>query len=109
MNNFDVIVLIEIKCCYAFSVPGFEVLRSSNRALRGGIAVLVKGYLWPDVYEVQSLCDQVWFKLSFLPDVRIGACYIPPSDSPYFSPASFSDVQEQVIDSDNRIFSNWRF
>ena len=103
MNNFDIIVLIEIKCCYAFSVPGFEVLRSSNRALRGGVAVLVKGYLWPDVYEVQSLCDQVWFKLSFLPDVRIGACYIPPSDSSYFSPASFSEVQEQVIDSDNRI------
>ena len=52
---------------------------------------------------VQSLRDQVWLKLSFLPKVCIGACYIPPADSPYFNPSSFSDLQEQILDSGNRV------
>ena len=105
LNKFDVIVLLEVKCSYAFSVPGFEVLRSNNRGMRGGVAVLVKACLWPSVFDAQSRHDQVWFRLSFMSDVLIGACYIPPADSPYFSPASFSDIQDQVVDSDNRVIA----
>ena len=101
MNDFDIIVLVEVKCNYCFSVPGFEVLRSSNHGMRGGVAVLVKNNLWRFVFDVQSLKDQVWFKLSFMPDVRIGGCYIPPADSPYFNPASFGDMQSQIVDPSN--------
>ena len=63
---------------------------------------MVRNWLWSSVFDVQSLRDQVWLKLSFLPNVCIGACYIPPADSPYFNPSSFSDLQEQILDSGNR-------
>ena len=42
MTNFDIIVLVEVKCSFAFSVPGFEIMRSAGRSARGGVAVLVK-------------------------------------------------------------------
>ena len=67
------------------------------------MAVLVRNRLWSSVFDVQLLYDQVWLKLSCLPDVRIGACYIPPADSPYFNPSSFSDLLEQILDSGNRV------
>lgn len=102
MQRFDIVVLVELKSGYVFSVPGFEVLRSSNHELRGGVAVLVKCSLWTEVFNVQLLHDQVWFKLSFMPDVVIGACYIPPADSPYFSPTSFSDIQNQILENDSK-------
>ena len=105
LNGFDIIVLIEVKCSYAFSVAGFGVLRSSNRGMRGGVAVLVKNNLWRSVFDVQSLHDQVWFKLSYMPDVRIGACYIPPADSPYFSHSSFGEVQSQILGGDNNVIA----
>ena len=60
LNSFDVITLLEVKCSYVFSVPGFEVLRSRNCGMRGGVAVLVKVYLWPSVFDAQSLNDQVF-------------------------------------------------
>ena len=103
MLSFDIIALLELKCGYAFSVPGFSVLRSSNRGLRGGVAVLVRNWLWSSVFDVQSLHDQVWLRVSFLPNVHIGACYVPPADSPYFNPSSFSDIQEQILNSGNRV------
>lgn len=67
------------------------------------MAVLVRNRLWSSVFDIQLLYDQVWLKLSCLPDVCIGACYIPPADSPYFNPSSFSDLQEQILDSGNRV------
>ena len=103
MLSFDIIALLEIKCGYVFSVAGFSVLRSSNRGARGGVAVLVKNRLWSHVFDVQLLNDQVWFKLSLMPDTYIGVCYIPPSDSSYFNSSSFSDLQDQILDSGNRV------
>ena len=38
-----------------------------------------------------------------MPDVRIGACYIPPADSPFFDPASFGDLQSQILESGNKV------
>ena len=103
MIKFDVIALVEIKCSYVFSVPGFEVIRSAEPMTRGGVAVLIKHNLWSSVYCNQAAQGQVWFNLSCMPDVRIGACYIPPADSPYFDPASFSDLQSQILESGNRV------
>ena len=103
MSNFDLIVLIEIKCAYAFSVPGFATIRSSNHQLRGGVALLVRNNLWGAVRDVQLLNDQIWFRLSSVPGFMFGACYIPPSDSPYYRYDSFADIQEQIKDSSDKI------
>ena len=35
------VVLIELKCRYVISVPGFNVLRSAGKEARGGVAVLI--------------------------------------------------------------------
>ena len=43
-----------------------------------------------------SVPDQIWFKLSFVAGVLFGCCYVPPSDSPYFSLASFSSIQAKI-------------
>ena len=45
-----------------------------------------------------NIMDQVWVKFTFLPDLWIGGCYIPPSDSPYFTENSFSAIQERLMD-----------
>ena len=103
MSDFDIIVLIELKSSYVFSVPGYTVLKSSDRGLREGVGILVKHKLMSSVFDVQLLNDQVWFRLSFMSDVKLCACYIPPVDSPYFNPMSFSDIQSQAIDSENKI------
>ena len=47
-----------------------------------------------------TLHDQIWIKLSFMPNCWIGGYYLPPSDSPYFSDSYFSSIQERCIDSD---------
>ena len=103
MNEFDIVVLIEIKCDYVFSVPGFVTVRSSNRQLRGGVALLVKNNLWRAVHDVQHLNDQIWFRLSCVPGFKFGACYIPPSDSLYYRYSSFADIQEQVKGSSDKV------
>ena len=103
MNEFDVIVLVELKCSYVFSVPGFTVMRSSDSGQRGGVGVLVKHRLAAGVFDVKLLNDQVWFRLSFMPGMKICACYIPPADSPYFSSISFSDIQSQAVESDSKV------
>ena len=103
VNKFDVVVLIELKCSYVFSVPGFTVMRSDDRSQRGGVGVLVKHKLMPSVFDVQLLNDQVWFRLSFMPNVKFCACYIPPADSLYFSPTSFSDIQCQALENEGKI------
>ena len=103
MNKFDVVVLIELKCSYVFSVPSFTLLRSSDRDQRGGVGVLMKHKLMSNVFDVQLLNDQVWFSLSFIPNVKFCACYIPPADSLYFNPESFSDIQSQVLGSGQHV------
>ena len=93
-------MLIELKCSYVLSVPGFNMIRSAEREMRGGVAVLVSNEIWHFVCDVDSRRDQVWFRLSCVPEWKFGACYVPPADSLYFSPQSFSDVQEQASSND---------
>ena len=102
LQEYDIIMLSELKHGYPFSVPGFTVLRSSHalgEEHRGGVAVCVKDYLNTYIYGVESLIDQIWFRLSVFPDTIWGACYIPPCDSPFFTPVSISHIQERCFDS----------
>ncbi len=49
------------------------------------------------MYIVDRCHDQIWFTLSVLQDIRFGAVYIPPSDSPYHTGHEFSDIQAQCM------------
>lgn len=100
----DFIFLFETKFEESFSVPGFIVKRSvptKSKVPRGGTAVLVKHSLAKYVYQVEERNDQVWFKTQLLPNCTIGACYVAPADSPYFSYNSFADIQEQCLSSES--------
>ena len=63
--------------------------------MRGGVAVLVKDYLWPYVYDVKRIKDQVWFRLQTF-DFLFGAVYIAPRDSPFFTTESFACINELI-------------
>ena len=89
--------MIELKCRYVISVPGFNVLRSAGKEARGGVAILISNVIWHYVRDVDARGDQVWFRLTCVPDWKFGACYVPPADSPYFSPQCFGDIQEQLL------------
>lgn len=65
--------------------------------LRGGVALLVKHSLWEYIHDVRIEHDQIWFKLLCCPELQFGTVYIPPADSPYFTPASFAKIQEMIL------------
>ena len=97
-------MLSEIKTTYPFSVAGYNVVRSAivkGEELRGGVAVMFAHWLWPQVFDVSKLHDQVWFKLHSVPHYHFGAVYIPPKDSPYFSHVHVAQIQEQSVSSVN--------
>ena len=102
-KNYDIICLTEVKCTYPFSMQGFHCIRSliiSGEENRGGTAVLFKNNLWNQVYDVKYFKDQIWFKLDKFKDLYFEAVYIPPRDSPYFTPDSFSYIHEMACDYD---------
>ncbi len=93
------VFLNEIKTSIRFSVPGFAVYYSNNKnPHRGGTALLLKNrwvteITWMDV----DTEGQIWLRLSCLPDVTIGGCYIPPSDSPYYDASLFASIQARIM------------
>jgi hypothetical protein len=53
--------------------------------------------VWNLVVSIESFQDQVWFKLKGC-NITFGAIYIAASDSTFFRPFSFSNIQEKAID-----------
>ena len=97
--KYDIVSLSEIKTSLRVSLPGYIAFTSRNRDApsRGGVCVLVKEYLRDTIMEVDtSTPDQVWLSLSCAVGVLFGFVYIPPIDSPYFTEASLSSLQERV-------------
>ena len=97
---YDIVILSELKTAYKIDVPGYVPVRSSvidGEGARGGVLVLFKNYLWPRVYVKQVLKDQVWFTVHPF-NLMFGACYVAPSDSSFFDPASFCHIQEECIE-----------
>lgn len=79
--------------------PGYTAYVSFDKEhyKRGGTCVLIRNHLNSLVYDMDvSTGDQVWFKLKCVPGVLFGACYVPPSDSVYFSYTQLSNIQEKV-------------
>ena len=96
-NKYDIVFMSEIKHTYPLSIPGFHYIRSrvvTGEEHRGGVGILFKHYLWPEVHDVDINHDQVWFRLQSVPDTAFGAVYISPRDSPYYQPQAFATIQE---------------
>ena len=105
-KQFDIVCLNELKCEYPFCVAGFRCIRSkivTGDSKQGGVAMLVKETLQSYLHSVNAYRDQIWFKLSIFPEYLFGSCYIPPRDSPFFSPESFSIIQENISGSADKI------
>ena len=61
------------------------------------MCVLVKEVLKDAIMDVDvSTPDQVWLTLSCAPGVLFGFLYVPPRDSPYYTDASFSYIQQKL-------------
>ena len=41
--------------------------------------------------------DPIWLRMSLLSNVMLGFVYVPPVDSQYFNPNSFSYMQEKIM------------
>ena len=84
------------------SVPGFVTFNGNtcaNSPNRGGIVILVRNGIAEFLYDIdRSINDQIWFRLSFIPEVLFGGCYIPPSDSLYYDDQSFSHIVRKRLE-----------
>ena len=99
--RYDIIGLNEVKTTLRVSLPGYVSYRSvcNVSGHRGGTVVLVKNYLSSSVMKVDTTTqDQVWLQLKCITNVIFGFCYVPPSDSPYYTYQSFSTMQEKMTE-----------
>ena len=70
-----------------------------NSPNRGGTAFLIRNEMSEFVYDIdRSINDQIWFRLSFIPEVLFGGCYIPPSDSLCYDDQSFSHIVRKRLE-----------
>lgn len=98
--QYDIISLNEVKTDLSISLPGYVAFRKiKNDSLhRGGTIVFIRNCLSHYVSCVDvSVDDQVWLSLECVPKILFGFCYVPPTDSPYFSHFSFAAIHERVV------------
>ena len=100
LQMHDFVVLVEIKISKLPHVPGFiPVMAKTVNSRRGGVALLVKSRLYPDLCHVDnSANDQIWFSFSSVPGVRFGGVYLTPSSSPYFTESDIANVKTKTHD-----------
>lgn len=99
LSKYDIVSLNEVKTPLSVSFPGFVSYKSSVRGSphRGGTVVLIKNYLTNLIAKVDTcIDDQIWLQLRNAPKMLFCFCYIPPSDSEYYSHTSFSAIQETI-------------
>ena len=91
-SKHDIVVLSETKTTVSPSLPGFVSINNSKHR-HGGIAVLIKRYLYHSVSYV-DVDDEgaIWFELSCVPGVMFCGMYNEPSDSSYFRPGTFASI-----------------
>ena len=104
LHLHDVVILTEIKSSKIPHVPGFiPVVAKTVNSRRGGVVVLVKSPLYPDLCHIDvSTNDQVWFSFSSIPNVRFGGVYVTPSSSPYYSDGDMANIQAKTDGKDVR-------
>lgn len=104
--KFDIVWILESKMYFELNVPGFNIYRNVSREghHRGGVVMLVKSKLMDSVLQVDTKEEgQIWVVLSCLPALKLGGVYIPPSDSPYYSPAQYGALAGHTADKDQVI------
>ena len=106
LANCDIIYINEVKTSLDISIPGYVAYKSKNvvgnASLRGGTVVMVRNHLSTQVYNIDnSILDQVWFQLKCFPSLMFAFCYIPPTDSTYFSHNLFSNIHDKMSDYKN--------
>ena len=67
----------------------------------GGVLVAVKHFLTPYISLIKRTSDYIWCKLDktffhLEKDILLCSCYIPPKDSPYFDPDTFSNLENDI-------------
>ena len=102
--RYDVIGLNEVKTKAKVSLPGYISYKSDNCGHnRGGTVMLIRRHLMDSIVSIDTtMKDQVWIRLSVLCNIIIVFYYIPPSDSQYFDPYSFSFIQEKLRKSEEK-------
>lgn len=64
---------------------------------------MVRNYLIPQIIECDTSYDgQVWLRLQCLPNVLFAGCYVPPSDSPYFSAGCVANIQAKCLENNDK-------
>ncbi len=99
LYEYDIISINEVKTSLPVILSGYKSYRSGvvGSGARGGTVVLVKNWLSEAVFDVDlSIGDQVWMQIRNIPGVLFGFCYIPPSDSRYYSLSAFSYMEEKL-------------
>ena len=98
----DIVFLCETMTNIPISVPGFVVFNGNscvNSPNRGGTALLIRNDMSEFVYDTdRPINDQIWFRLSSIPEMLFGGCYIPPSDSLYYDDQSFSHIVRKRLE-----------
>ena len=97
-KTHDIIVLSETKTTASPSLPGFVAINNSKHR-HGGVAVLIKRYLFPQVSHI-DIDDEgvIWFELSSLPGIIFCGMYNEPSDSTYFRHETFASIPAHIED-----------
>ena len=55
--------------------PTYNSSNRTNNSKRGGTTILVRNNISECVYDIdRSMSDQIWFGLSYMPNVLIGGC-----------------------------------
>mgnify|MGYP001545129845 CR=1 FL=1 len=98
LAHYDMIFLNELKTALPFSLPGYQCYRSmGDHTHRGGCAILLRHALSRYISHVDNTdADMVSLSLNILPDVTFVSCYLPPSDSPFFSLSNVSKIQHML-------------
>ncbi|EDO38264.1 predicted protein [Nematostella vectensis] len=110
VKNCDLLVISEIWGHEALDIPGFDTIVvnspkkiNTKKAGRssGGILVAAASSFSRSVSVFKQEKDYIWCKLdkrllSLDEDIFICACYIPPSNSPYFDDEVFSNLENDI-------------
>jgi hypothetical protein len=87
-----------VDCCIYIILDCFCLIILSKINL-----CLFKARIFPYVFQIRPVHDQVWFRIHLMPNVIFCAVYIPPSDSIYYSPDSFAALHSEACQNDHKI------
>ncbi len=108
LYKYDLICLNKVKTPLEVYFPDYVTYKSTVRGSNqcSGTVLLIKTVLSSLIASVNvRIEDQIWLKFKFAPTVLFGFCYIPPTDSQYYSHDSFSSIQEQpMTDTNSSVF-----